>query len=61
MEPTGVGVLIGVGVISFIVLSVCLYDKLLKTKDEKYVKVFNPLLQKKSSFKVKNLFSHVEI
>ena len=61
MDAGGIGALIGVSVMLVIGIGVCLYDRCIYKPKEEYVRAFNPLLQKKQSFKVKNLFSHVEI
>jgi hypothetical protein len=61
MDAGGIGALIGVGIMALIGISVCVYDRYIYKPKDEYVRVFNPLLQKKPSFKVKNLFSHVEI
>jgi hypothetical protein len=60
MDPAGIGALIGVGIMAFCAVTVCIYDRC-KKPSKQTVAVTNPLLMKKRSFKVKNLFSHVEI
>jgi len=61
MDPGGIGALIGVGIMVVIGCSVYIYDRYVYKPTDDYIRVFNPLLQKKSSFKVKNLFNHVQI
>lgn len=61
MDAGGSGALIGVGIILVIGCSVYIYDRCVYKPTDEYVRTFNPLLQKKSSFKVKNLFNHVQI
>ena len=60
MDAGGLGALIGISVMAVIGLAVCIYDRCVyKPKDE--IRVTNPLLVKKKSFKVKNLFNHIQI
>ena len=61
MDPGGIGALIGIGVMVVFGISVCIYDRCFYKPNDEYVRVSNPLLQKKPSFKVKKLFNHVEI
>jgi hypothetical protein len=61
MDAGGIGALLGVGIMALIGLSVCIYDRCVYKPKDEYVRIFNPLLQKKQSFKVKNLFNHVQI
>jgi tetrahydromethanopterin S-methyltransferase subunit D len=61
MDAGGIGALIGVGVMVVIGISVYVYDRCIYKPKDEYIRVFNPLLQKKPSFKVKNLFNHVEL
>lgn len=61
MDPGGIGALIGVSVIVSIVVGVCIYDKYIYKPNDERVQAKNPLLIRKKSFKVKNLFNHVQI
>lgn len=61
MDAGGVGALIGISVMVAIGLSVCIYDRYIYKPKDEIVQVKNPLLVKKKSFKVKNLFNHVQI
>ena len=58
MDPGGIGAIIGVFVILVVGIGTCVYDRC-KKNSEPFPS--QPLLTKKRSFKVKNLFSHVEI
>jgi hypothetical protein len=58
MDAGGLGALIGISLMVTISISICLYDK---CRTKKQIETNNPLLIKRSSFKVKNLFSHVQI
>lgn len=58
MDPGGIGALIGTITMVLIGIGVCVYDRYYYKKQ---APVSNPLLVKKRSFKVKNLFNHVEI
>lgn len=59
MDAGGIGALIGVSVMAAIGLAVCIYDRYIYEPKDEIVQV-NPLLVKKKSFKVKNLFNHVQ-
>lgn len=59
MDPVAVGTVIGTGVLAVIIFGTCIYDNF--CRKEKIPDQRNPLLIKKKSFKVKNLFNHVEI
>lgn len=61
MDPGGVGALIGVSVMVVIVAGFCIYDKCIYKPNDEKVQIKNPLLVRKRSFKVKNLFNHVQI
>lgn len=59
MDPGGIGAIIGITIMSALAISVCIYDR---CKDKAIeTTTTNPLLIKKQSFRVKNLFSHVDI
>jgi hypothetical protein len=57
MDPGGIGAVVGVCILAVVGIGMCVYDRY-KEPDTTYS---NPLLTKKRSFKVKNLFNHVEI
>jgi hypothetical protein len=59
MDPVAVGTVIGTSVIVALIFATCIYDNCFRK--EKIPDQRNPLLVKKRSFKVKNLFNHVEI
>lgn len=61
MDAGGIGALIGVSVMAAIGIGVCIYDRYVYKPKDEVIQVTNPLLIKKRSFKVKNLFSHVQI
>lgn len=58
MDPGGLGALISISIMVSISIGVCIYDR---CKPEKQTETKNPLLIKKPSFRVKNLFNHVQI
>lgn len=58
MDPGGIGATIGVCLLAIFGIGMCIYDRY-KKNNEPFMS--QPLLTKKRSFKVKNLFSHVEI
>lgn len=58
MDPVGVGVLIGFFSLIMIGAGLYIYDRCVLGRD---ITTAKPLLSKKRPFKVKNLFSHVEI
>jgi hypothetical protein len=58
MDPGGIGAVIGICVMTVVGIGTCVYDRYKKNSEPFPVQ---PLLIKKPSFKVKNLFSHVEI
>jgi hypothetical protein len=59
MDPAGVGVLLGIGVMITLCGGVYMCER---TKNKVQRETTNPLLiRRRSSFKVKNLFSHVHI
>lgn len=59
MDPVAVGTTIGTCILAVIILGTCIYDNF--CRNEKIPDQNNPLLVKKKSFRVKNLFNHVEI
>ena len=61
MDAGGVGALIGISVMVVCGIGFCIYDRCARSKNPEYVPVVNPLLRKNPSFKVKNLFNHVEL
>lgn len=61
MDAGAAGAVIGIGVMVVIGIGVYIYDRCIYRPKDEYIRVFNPLLQKKQSFKVKNLFNHVQI
>ncbi len=61
MDAGGIGALIGVSVMVAIVIGVCVYDKFIYKPNDEKTQIKNPLLVRKRSFKVKNLFNHVQI
>jgi len=58
MDPGGIGAVIGICMLAVVGIGACIYDRCKKNNESS---PSNPLLTKKRSFKVKNLFSHVEI
>jgi hypothetical protein len=61
MDAGGIGAVIGVSVIVGLGAIMYVYDRCrFKPKDDT-AQVINPLLSRKKSFKVKNLFNHVQI
>jgi hypothetical protein len=60
MDPGGIGAVVGISIMGLIGLSVCLYDKCVYRAPDEH-RVTNPLIIKKRSFKVKDLFGHMEI
>lgn len=61
MDAGATGAVIGIAIMAVIGIGVYIYDRCVYKPKDEYVRVFNPLLQKKPSFKVKNLFNHVQI
>ncbi len=57
MDPGGLGAVIGLSLMGLVCLSCYIRDK---CKTNEYSQTTNPLLVKKKSFKVKNLFQHVD-
>ncbi len=57
MDPGGLGAVIGLGLMGLTCLSYYIHDK---CKSNEYPQIDNPLLVKKRSFKVKNLFEHLD-
>lgn len=61
MDPGGLGALLGVGILGAVGLTAYLYDRCVHYRSTPPVSnVTNPLLVRRSSFKVKNLFNHVQ-
>lgn len=58
MDPAGVGALIGVGVMAILFAGIYSCER---CKNKVQRETTNPLLVRKRSFKVKNLFSHIHI
>ena len=61
MDAGATGAVIGIAIMAVVGIGVYIYDRCFYKPNDEYVRAFNPLLQKKPSFKVKNLFNHVEI
>ena len=61
MDPGGIGALIGISIMVVIGIGFCIHDKCPRKPNDQAVIITNPLLKKHRSFKVKNLFNHVEI
>jgi hypothetical protein len=59
MDPVALGTVIGTGIIVALIFGTCIYDNF--CRNERNLDQRNPLLIKKKSFKVKNLFNHVDI
>jgi hypothetical protein len=57
MDPGSIGVLAGLGILSVVGATVYIYDKCYTSS---HTVISTPLLAKQRSFKVRNLFSHVE-
>lgn len=60
MDAGAVGAIIGASIIGLVAVGACVYDRCVHRPPEQ-IMVTNPLLKKHSTFKVKNLFSHMEI
>lgn len=60
MDAGGIGALIGVSVMIAIGVSTYVYDRCVYHVSSD-IRTINPLLIKKKSFKVKDLFNHVQI
>jgi hypothetical protein len=58
MDPGGIGAVVGICVMAIIAVGTCVFERYKKNNEPFPIQ---PLLIKKRSFKVKNLFSHVEI
>jgi len=61
MDAGAIGAVIGIAIMATIGIGVYIYDRCIYMPKDEYIRVFNPLLQKKPTFKVKNLFNHVQI
>ncbi len=61
MDAGGIGALIGVSIMISIIVGTCIYDKCIYKPNDEKTQIKNPLLVRKRSFKVKNLFNHVQI
>lgn len=59
MDPIAVGTVIGTSILSVIIFATCIYDNCFRKQT--VIEIQDPLLVKKKSFKVKNLFGHIEI